>query len=855
MEEKLVTPYINSQFPAYYRENYPAFVEFVRMYYSWLQQAGNAVGEARRLDDYKDVDLTKDEYLLYFKDKYLPFLKFVTETDKRTIIKHVLDLYRSKGTERGIDLFFKLVYGAPADVYYPSTDLFRLSDNQWIKKSYLEVSYNGSLRQFVGKKVVGTKTGATAFVEQYVVKKVGPKYSYLLYISSLAGDFETGENVKFDGLGSDFYPRIVGSLTSLQVTEAGAGFEVGDLVNLSSESGGRGGIARVANVYNTTGLVEFTLVDGGWGYSEFANVYVSEKNLSVSNIVPDFTLNNVSAVRYNKTPYFSLEGVYQPLARLDGAVVGNSVSIEFAAISNSVTLTSYYANASVISTVRVLTVSSSNASSGNLFVYLTSGNSQINTHFWSPSNTYRVDVSNYVDQTATGNVVGSNTTITAYFSNATAQFAKGQSLYQTSYVNGDPSAPYVSATANVYSALWGGSTGVLVLQNVDGIFAPTVNVGMIYANGVDSGKIAYLNSYDGVVGIANVTNGFTAIGNSQIRFKSSNTVAGVTLVGGGKSATFSVGNSSTLGYPEQIALFTDMLNGNNTLNQPYMGLALNAAQWNFPHLPTGNLSSIIDQVLTSYTGNIGSITVLTGINPGEDYTSAPFVYVADPFIAGFGKRDYVATLKDTLGNYIVGEEVTQSGGGKGIVKYSNTTYMTIKRASLEIDLVSGSMITGSVSGATSNVVTVREEASAGFTIGADAVVTANVKTESGSVSQLDVIDSGYNFIDLEGVTFASQDGKREGQARGYLGKQGVSKGTIFDEGSFLSAGKYLFDGYYWQEYSYDIQAPVTKDVFEQNYMQTMHVAGTKMFSTFTYSSINSQNINAFLPEGTANTTV
>ena len=380
--EKLISPYIASQFPAHYRENYPQFVEFVKMYYAWLEQGDQAVGHARHLQEYRDIDETPEDYIIYFKTKYLPYVKFITEVDKRTLVKHVLDLYRSKGTERGVDLFFKLVYGVPADVYYPSTDLFRLSDNNWIKRNYLEVGHIELISQYTGKKIIGTRSGATAFAERFIQKKVGMKYINILFISNVVGDFMFNEKLTYEGLtDSDTKrPRVIGSLSRLDVTTGSKDFRVGDVVEVSSENG-YGALARVSNVFNTSGLVDFTLEDGGWGYTQAVEgdqyltgpvVYVSDKIMTIKDVTVDYISNNPDEAPYVASPYFTLEKVYQPLANLDykfdtsrqEVLVNKPASAWYA-----VGATLYQTNGSVNTSIGVVVSNSSiNTSAQNLVI-------------------------------------------------------------------------------------------------------------------------------------------------------------------------------------------------------------------------------------------------------------------------------------------------------------------------------------------------------------------------------------------------------------------------------------------------------------------------------------------------------
>lgn len=74
----------------------------------------------------------------------------------------------------------------------------------------------------------------------------------------------------------------------------------------------------------------------------------------------------------------------------------------------------------------------------------------------------------------------------------------------------------------------------------------------------------------------------------------------------------------------------------------------------------GDYTTILDNVLTRFQGNVGSITSLSEINPGNNYNFDPFVSVYTRGIAKYNRRDLVLNLT-TQPNppFIVGEEVTQ----------------------------------------------------------------------------------------------------------------------------------------------------------------------------------------------------
>ena len=108
-EEKFISNFIQNQFPQFYQEEGPDFILFVKAYYEWMESTGQPIYQARRLYDYRDIDNTTEAFLEFFQKKYLYGIPFNVIANKRFLLKHILDVYRSKGTIQCYRLLFKLL--------------------------------------------------------------------------------------------------------------------------------------------------------------------------------------------------------------------------------------------------------------------------------------------------------------------------------------------------------------------------------------------------------------------------------------------------------------------------------------------------------------------------------------------------------------------------------------------------------------------------------------------------------------------------------------------------------------------------------------------------------------------------
>jgi hypothetical protein len=123
-------------------------------------------------------------------------------------------------------------------------------------------------------------------------------------------------------------------------------------------------------------------------------------------------------------------------------------------------------------------------------------------------------------------------------------------------------------------------------------------------------------------------------------------------------------------------------------------------------------------------------------------------------------------------------------------------------------------------------------------LGNDLETKVNLTVAGGSITAVKVTDSGIGFVNGEVVTISSENNVAEGFA--VLRTHGTGEGYYKTRDGFLSDTKKLSDGFYYQEYSYDVRSSVI-DNFKDTLKNIVHVAGTKYFSSLFYNSINISN--------------
>lgn len=806
---KHISNLIESQFPDVYREKGPYLVSFLKTYFEWLEEEDNLNYHARRIFEYRDIDETAERFLVYFKETYLKNIPLDTSVKTRRLVKHSLDVYRSKGTPRAIDLLFRAVFGVGADVYFPGKDVFQLSAGEWHRPKYLEINLKPNSASLIGKEITGMLSGATAFAERLIRKKIERRLVEVLYISAINGNFQTGERINSvtSPLSPDACPTIIGSMNEIDISSGGAGFVVGDIVDVTSSRGVQGK-ARVTSISDVSGLLEFELLDGGYGYTANSEVLISEKNLTI-----DLSIGSNS-----DNVYFKLfETVSQPYANLNYLNSNGT-------FSNGDPIFTYYANNSQKGTGVVLGATAANSTAGELRVSIWSGSLNDNA-IYTTANAIgaNLSVSNgYFGMNATANVIGVGSNVKVYFANASGgTFANGTVVYQNN-ANGVTVAN--GTVANVSYTV--GSNGHIDLINSAGVFLNSLTLAT--ANGITANSTGAKYK----IGVIDVTGTFITTANNYVYGNTLSTNGTISDISNGSGGSFQVSND--LIYEETVTI-------GNTIIGGYVSTLVGATAYNLPGNTAANLTlNTIGDALTWRSVEVGRIATIVGINPGEDYTDAPFITVYEPLTHALGIYDVEVDITGTTGDFLDGEQITQAAtGARGLVRSSNSSHISLKRMRINdannfiVTANSTLTILGETTGVTANITSVATTF-AYPRIGINANVSVTTQTGNGSINAVSVSDSGFGYDHLETVTLTKGSLSATGTSR--LIKQGTGAGFYKNRRGFLSNDQMLLDSNYWQNFSYEVRSPLNFDKYSEMLKSILHVAGTVAFGAVYHNS-------------------
>ena len=260
---------VKNQFPAFYHDDAQTFMLFVKAYYEYMEQEGKLQYELNNVEGYKDIDLTLESYIDYFRKTVLPSIPIDVLADKRLLVKTIRDFYQSKGTIDSYRFLFRALYNEDIEVNYPSDKMLIVSEGDFRLDRYLVISSDEQAYKFIGRTIQGLETLAEGFVEGVVRRSIGGRDLMQILISRVKGTFKQDENIKIkaDASGSGFEPEIEVGISTITIKSKGAEYAAGDKVDLISSQTGDFGKGVVTSVENQAGIVIFSIDDGGSGYA------------------------------------------------------------------------------------------------------------------------------------------------------------------------------------------------------------------------------------------------------------------------------------------------------------------------------------------------------------------------------------------------------------------------------------------------------------------------------------------------------------------------------------------------------------------------------------------------------------
>jgi len=135
---------VNRQLPEFVRDEYPLFQSFLEAYYEFLEneqngQKNDVIAKSKDLRFISDVDASIEAFEDNFFNTYASLIPKDVQVTKEFLIKNVLPLYLSKGSENSFKFLFRLLFNDEVELIYPKNNVLRASDGKWTVDNIINI--------------------------------------------------------------------------------------------------------------------------------------------------------------------------------------------------------------------------------------------------------------------------------------------------------------------------------------------------------------------------------------------------------------------------------------------------------------------------------------------------------------------------------------------------------------------------------------------------------------------------------------------------------------------------------------------------------------------------------------------
>ena len=330
----------------------------------------NPVQNIQDLLNFRDPDKVIQHFLNQFRNEFMKTIPEDLHEDinKRNLIKNIKSLYRTKGTAKGHEVFFRLLFGLKSETFYPREQMLRVSDGEFTFNRVLRcINPVGNTGQLIGRQITGTTSGATAIVENISRFQIGATLvsEFLLNEESITGTFSVGEVVQGTATDTDdlfIKSTITGIPGTFTITNDGSLYQNND--NIKLVGGGGGSICQVENIGQGS-ISEFYINAAGNNYQIGDKLVFDNQNTDGAGAIAEVAVVNGAIAGETGSGYDHI--VYETATSKNDINPGDKIVLEEGI--GDITDIRLINGGSGYSTTPTVTVTSSTGVNAEIFAY------------------------------------------------------------------------------------------------------------------------------------------------------------------------------------------------------------------------------------------------------------------------------------------------------------------------------------------------------------------------------------------------------------------------------------------------------------------------------------------------------
>ena len=141
MSKTPISTVVSRQIPEYIRDEYGAFVDFIKAYYQFLEETHTegAQPNYKDLEALHSIEDTLEVFVVQFKKELSALFPTNQLADERFVLQRLREFFKTRGSEESYKFIFRAFFNEDVTITHPSENILKASDGNWEQSNFITV--------------------------------------------------------------------------------------------------------------------------------------------------------------------------------------------------------------------------------------------------------------------------------------------------------------------------------------------------------------------------------------------------------------------------------------------------------------------------------------------------------------------------------------------------------------------------------------------------------------------------------------------------------------------------------------------------------------------------------------------
>jgi hypothetical protein len=293
-----IASFINSIVPDHISVAYPSLIEFVRVFFEYLDKENKSSYYQNTLYVQRDIREQDPQFFNYIKHELGVLYIKEYAADPKLFYDKMSEIWRSKGSEECLIFLLKAIAGTDENtkIIYPRESILRASDGVWEQEKFITVTkYVGSLPDIITDIILKYESSnKVLLISRFTV--INQNTIRFYFKSNVTVNASVGQYVDILNINNEvvFEGRIRPSPSSIEIKNGGRNWQLGQIITIPGTLTDT--LVQVTKVSSIGAIERAAILEYGYIHTENENITVSPYAIKPVATAFDYDYNPITKV-------------------------------------------------------------------------------------------------------------------------------------------------------------------------------------------------------------------------------------------------------------------------------------------------------------------------------------------------------------------------------------------------------------------------------------------------------------------------------------------------------------------------------------------------------------------------------